>query len=163
MRLPALPPEAESPNKLTEAASAPTRGMQVLNGILDKRSRNGWTGIRGGRSGRLWLTATIVVGLSCAAYIVRFAGVAPLPEISAETDLFADDEFETEPVPQPVSRGAQQTRGPAEAKQVGSGSAPDSSLLDSSVHAAVYETSQSIRTRVTWFDGTIDSDDSNEQ
>lgn len=138
----------------------PTRGMEVLNGILDKRSRSGWKRFAGRRGpNRIFLLSAAVIGLSGFALIFGLTNNGKTNVDSSETDVFANDDFESEtsvsPVPPQIT-----PLSPAVAKS--SVVAVEEQPQGSAVQAAVYHTTETITTRTAWLDGTIIPDDSRE-
>jgi hypothetical protein len=134
--------------------------MKVLNGILDKRSRGGWRRITGRRvTNRLWLVAMALVGLSCFALIFGLTKDVGTAIETDNTDVFADDEsgdFEPESGARSIATTIHRSRASTERSAATGGEPP----YDSSVQAAVYQTTRPVAGRTVWLDGTIDPEDS---
>lgn len=160
VRLPAIAIAEEPLAPSADGTSETTRGMQVLNGILDKRSRGGSRRITGRRvKNRLWLLAMALVGLSCFALIFGLTKDGATMVEPDNTDVFADDEsddFESGSGARSVAAQVQRSRVASELNTATAGELPH----DSNVQAAVYQTSRPINARTVWLDGTIDPEDS---
>jgi hypothetical protein len=160
VRLPVLPAVEEPQIRSRDEANDPTRGMKVLNGILDKRSRRGWRGLVGRRGpNRFWFLSFVAVGLSFIAVIHGMTKNQNAEFESGDGDVFADDGDDIvvpESAPRPTVKSISRPRDSSDPIEV-SGGQPQQG---SSVQSAIYETTQRVTAPPAWLDGTIHPDDS---
>lgn len=163
VRLAELPPEEVPVTAPSTAASVTpvmaTRGMEILNGILDKRGQSAWRRFaRYCWMNRLWVLCALMIGLCGLALALGFAQEDELAALPAERettieDVFADSEL--------IASPQQSTAGVA-APQISPATAviPATDPRDETdVQRASFQTTQSSPTRAVWLEGTILSDD----
>jgi hypothetical protein len=129
--------------------------MQVLNRILDRRSRSVWIRLSGGSwRNRLWLAALTLTTLACVSLVIDLTtpnepnGDSIDPESSNSTAFEAVEPATIASLPAEVARTPVEVPAPV-ANPV------DQLRDDRGVRTASYETTQARPPRGAWLTGTI--------
>lgn len=162
VQLPAVMLGDALPLPAADGTAEPTRGLQVLNGILDKRSRGGLRRFARHARNRLWLVAAIGIALSSFALIFGLTFSGKSTRDANETDIVNDPYGDFEPESSDASLPPQIRPATPSPNSPTASVGADDRQSSSAVQTAVYHVTEPSGARTTWLDGTIVPDDSNE-